>query len=139
MTAEISERAGGELAAFDELARKAAAWDAQQASEPVAYVPIHPIHGALWANTVDTLDADRPSHYPVRPIAFADAAPQAAAPKQAEAPGLTEERAVIAACTAYNAYQRKHKGTLAAPDAMRVALSATRAIAAPQPAQPAKD
>jgi hypothetical protein len=32
---------------------------------PVAYVPIHPRTGPLWANTVRSLDDDRPKHYPV--------------------------------------------------------------------------
>lgn len=33
--------------------------------QPVAYVPIHPRYGPLWANTVPTLESERPSHYPV--------------------------------------------------------------------------
>lgn len=31
---------------------------------PVAYVPVHPVHGPLWVNTVQSLDQERPS-YPV--------------------------------------------------------------------------
>ncbi|MFL9904601.1 hypothetical protein PQR71_41820, partial [Paraburkholderia fungorum] len=42
-----------------------------QSGEPVAYVPVHPRSGPLWANTVPTLDADRPRHYEVRPVYFA--------------------------------------------------------------------
>lgn len=34
----------------------------------VAYVPIHPRNGPLWANTVPTLESERPSHYPTVPL-----------------------------------------------------------------------
>lgn len=34
----------------------------------VAYVPIHPRNGPLWANTVPTLESERPSHYPTMPL-----------------------------------------------------------------------
>ncbi|ACC71097.1 hypothetical protein PPMP20_04250 [Paraburkholderia phymatum] len=40
------------------------------AGEPVAYVPIHPKNGPLWANTVPTLDSDRPKHYETRALYF---------------------------------------------------------------------
>lgn len=36
--------------------------------EPDAYVPIHPRNGPLWANTVTSLDTDRPKSYPVQPV-----------------------------------------------------------------------
>lgn len=35
---------------------------------PVAWVPVHPRTGPLWANTVASLDADRPASYPVMPL-----------------------------------------------------------------------
>lgn len=38
------------------------------ANEPVAFVPIHPKTGPLWANTVPSLDCDRPQHYDVMPL-----------------------------------------------------------------------
>lgn len=33
--------------------------------QPVAYVPIHPRTGPLWANTIPTLESERPAHYPL--------------------------------------------------------------------------
>ena len=53
---------------------------APQQAEPVAWVPVHPKHGRLWANTVPSLDNDRPQHYPVDPL-FLRPPP---APQQAE-------------------------------------------------------
>jgi hypothetical protein len=44
--------------------------------QPVAYVPIHPRTGPLWANTVPTLESERPSHYPVMAL-YAAPAPKA--------------------------------------------------------------
>jgi hypothetical protein len=41
-----------------------------RAGEAVAYVPVHPRNGPLWANTVPSLDNDRPQHYPVRELFF---------------------------------------------------------------------
>ncbi|WP_232355981.1 hypothetical protein [Burkholderia vietnamiensis] len=60
------------------------------AAEAVAHVPIHPKRGPLWANTVATLDADRPAYYPTRALYFAPP------PAQAAMPVLTDAmRAVI--------------------------------------------
>jgi hypothetical protein len=36
--------------------------------EPVAWVPVHPKSGPLWANTVASMDSDRPQHYPLMPL-----------------------------------------------------------------------
>lgn len=44
---------------------------------PVAYVPIHPRNGPLWANTVPTLESDRPANYEVMPL-YAHPSPQKA-------------------------------------------------------------
>jgi hypothetical protein len=41
-------------------------------AQPVAYVPVHPRTGALWANTVPTLDSERPAHYPVMALYSVD-------------------------------------------------------------------
>lgn len=56
-----------------------------QSGEPVAYVPVHPRSGPLWANTVPTLDADRPRHYEVWPVYFA---PQPSQPAQSGEQGI---------------------------------------------------
>lgn len=43
------------------------------AAQPVAWVPIHPRTGPLWAMTTDKPDPERlPGSYPLRPLAFAD-------------------------------------------------------------------
>lgn len=36
-------------------------------TDPVAWVPVHPRTGPLWANTITSIDADRPS-YPLMPL-----------------------------------------------------------------------
>jgi hypothetical protein len=41
-----------------------------RAGEAVAYVPVHPRNGPLWANTVPSMSNDRPQHYPVRTLFF---------------------------------------------------------------------
>lgn len=52
-------------------------------AEPVAWVPMHPRQGALWAMTTATPSEERlPSHYPLSPL-YASSAP-AAAPEQAD-------------------------------------------------------
>lgn len=63
----------------DELAARLA--KVEQA-EPVAWVPMHPRVGALWAMTTATPSEERlPSHYPLSPL-YASSAP-AAAPDRA--------------------------------------------------------
>lgn len=37
-------------------------------AQPVAYVPVHPRNGPLWAHTVPTMESDRPASYPVMPL-----------------------------------------------------------------------
>ena len=47
-------------------------------AEPVAWVPMHPRFGALWAMTTATPSEERlPSHYPLSPL-YASSAPAAA-------------------------------------------------------------
>lgn len=51
-------------------------------SKPVAWVPIHPRNGPLWAMATDKPDPERlPNSYPLRPLAFADEAQAAPAPQ----------------------------------------------------------
>lgn len=51
-------------------------------SKPVAWVPIHPRNGPLWAMATDKPDPERlPNSYPLRPLAFADEAQAAPAPE----------------------------------------------------------
>ncbi len=60
----------------DELAARLA--KVEQA-EPVAWVPMHPRFGALWAMTTATPSEERlPSHYPLSPL-YASSAPTASA------------------------------------------------------------
>ena len=48
-------------------------------AEPVAWVPMHPRFGALWAMTTATPSEERlPSHYPLSPL-YASSAPALAA------------------------------------------------------------
>ncbi len=63
----------------DELAARLAEIER---AEPVAWVPMHPRFGALWAMTTATPSEERlPSHYPLSPL-YASSAP-AAAPERA--------------------------------------------------------
>ena len=71
------------------LAAKAELADANKAAcaalaapqpEPVAWVPVHPRSGPLWAMTTDKPDAERLPSYPLMPV-------YAAAPPAAPAPG----------------------------------------------------
>jgi hypothetical protein len=39
--------------------------------EPVAYVPIHPRIGPLWASTIESKSGDYPQHYELKPLYFA--------------------------------------------------------------------
>lgn len=42
-------------------------------SQPVAWVPVHPQHGALWANTTADPSPERLPSYPLRGVVWADA------------------------------------------------------------------
>jgi hypothetical protein len=56
-------------------------------SKPVAWVPIHPRNGPLWAMATDKPDPERlPNSYPLRPLAFADEAQAAPAPEPSAQP-----------------------------------------------------
>lgn len=59
--------------------------------EPVAFVPIHPRTGPLWANTVPSLDNDRPS-YPTNALVYASALAQLQARLDAAESLLRESR-----------------------------------------------
>lgn len=54
---------------IDDALALAAADGQHPSSNPkvVAWVPLHPTQGPLWANTISSLDADRPS-YPLMPL-----------------------------------------------------------------------
>ena len=65
-------------------------------AEPVAWVPMHPRFGALWAMTTATPSEERlPSHYPLSPL-YASSAPAAAPEREniieAQVRTLTAER-----------------------------------------------
>ena len=65
------------LALLNEFATAAPSAPAVE-RQPVAFVPIHPRNGPLWASTIPSLDRDYPANYELRPLMFADDAPQAA-------------------------------------------------------------
>lgn len=67
--------------------------------EPVAWVPVHPRFGALWAMTTATPSEERlPSHYPLSPL-YASSAPDA----------LAQAREVLSDCaTTLEGYARHH-------------------------------
>lgn len=52
----------------------------ETSATPVAYVPIHPRTGALWANTVPSLASERPAHYPVMALYSTGLAEKASVP-----------------------------------------------------------
>lgn len=67
-----SNRADTLRAERDELAARLAK---VEQGEPVAWVPMHPRFGALWAMTTATPSEERlPSHYPLKPL-YASSAP----------------------------------------------------------------
>lgn len=74
----------------------------QAQAEPVAWVPMHPRVGALWAMTTATPSEERlPSHYPLSPL-YASSAP-AAAPERAADLGeniIEAQRAQVRTLTA---------------------------------------
>lgn len=88
----------GELFTGDDLAARLA--KVEQA-EPVAWVPMHPRFGALWAMTTATPSEERlPSHYPLSPLYTRPATPAAKPCRCAE---------VLADCaTTLESYARHH-------------------------------
>lgn len=64
--------------------------------EPVAWVPVHPRNGPLWANCIPTKDSPHPAHYPLKPLYERPAQP----------PALLRELAAIAYDTSKAAEDR---------------------------------
>jgi hypothetical protein len=61
----ISERDANAQRYLEQLSERSAI---ETPVAPAAYVPVHPINGPLWANTIASLDSDHPRSYELMPL-----------------------------------------------------------------------